>query len=231
VVEQLVETISEFTCPLCGHLHSIRTYDPEDLPLDILAVLKVGLGHGLGTKVVDRYSILGDDDVTPKVVKRVMKLCRLFLDEKLVTQSAVKSSLGLVDVPQPETVSLRDYNRLREDLEALRVQDESHRMEAERESVRADNLLARVESLNGKVSSLESQLSSSKLERSRLAKEVEEEARMENLDSSLDDWVQEFEDRTDFLFNPAEESREAFLGEAISKLLEDLEALKADDVT
>ncbi len=223
-----METISEFTCPLCGHLHSIRHYDPEDLPLDILAVLKVGLGHGLGTKVVDRYSILGDDDVTPKVVKRVLTLCRLFLDEKLVTQSAVKSSLGLVDAPQPETVSLRDYNRLREDLEALKVQAEDDRKTAERESVRADNLLAQVGALNGRVRSLEAQLSSSKLERSRIGKEVEEmEARAENSSEALDDLIEVIEERTDFEFDSEVDTREEFLAGVIPKILEDLEALKA----
>jgi hypothetical protein len=87
----------EFMCPLCGHLHSIRYYDPEDLPLDIEGVTKVGLGRKVGgTNVIGRYSILGDDDATPKIVKRVLSLYRFFLDPKVITQDEVKLSLGIV---------------------------------------------------------------------------------------------------------------------------------------
>ena len=77
-------------CPLCGLHHSIKKYRPEDLPLDIEAVLKVGLGRGNGTKVVSRYSLLGDDDVSPKIVKRVLTLCRFFLSQNIVTLDDLK---------------------------------------------------------------------------------------------------------------------------------------------
>src|SRR4030042_1451109 len=104
-------------CPLCGLHHSIKKYSPEDLPLDIEAVLKVGLGRGKGTKVVSRYSLLGDDDVSPKIVDRVLTLCGLFLDKKIITLNYLKHSLGIKDALPSGIVGVKEYHKLREDLE------------------------------------------------------------------------------------------------------------------
>jgi hypothetical protein len=49
----------------------VRYYEPESLPLDVLGVTRAGIGRGGGTRIVDRYSLLEDNDVTPKIVKRV----------------------------------------------------------------------------------------------------------------------------------------------------------------
>jgi len=102
----------EFTCPLCGHLPSIRYYDPEDLPLDIEGVTKVGLGLGRGTKVIDRFSLLCDNDVSSKIVRRVLSLRA-----------------------RPITISLKDYNKIREDAEALKVQQMMREKEATRSTL------------------------------------------------------------------------------------------------
>ncbi len=126
-------------------------YDPEDLPLDILAVKKVGLGQHHGTRVVDRYSILGDDDVSPKVVKRVLALCRLFLSKNVITIDGLRRDLGIENMIFPGTVSVKEYNRLREDMEALKVQAEFEERRANNEKIRADNLLNIVNSQQGKI--------------------------------------------------------------------------------
>ena len=125
----------EFTCPLCGHLPSIRYYDPEDLPLDIEGVTKVGLGLGRGTKVIDRFSLLCDNDVSSKIVWRVLSLCRFFLDQNRITQNEVKLSLGIATTPHPITISLKDYNKIREDAEALKVQQMMREKEATRSTL------------------------------------------------------------------------------------------------
>jgi DNA-binding MarR family transcriptional regulator len=217
-------------CPLCGLHHSIKNYDPEDLPLDIEAVLKVGLGRGKGTRVVDRYSLLWDDDVSPKVVKRVLTLCSFFLNQNRITQGDLKRSLGIVDAPQPATVGLWEYNRLREDMEALKVQTETDGRRADRESNRAKNLLMTLNSLHGKVKDLETQLSISKSSTSRLEKKLEEmEASVENSNEALDNVIELIEKRTEFMFNPTDDSREEFIAYVIPRLLEDIEALKAVD--
>ena len=260
-------------CPLCGLHHSIGKYEPDDLPLDIEAIVKVGLGRGLGTKVVDRYSILGDDDVTPKVVSRVLVLCGLFLRRKIVTMDDLKNSLGVENFPwiidvkeynrlredsealkvnlefekrvannekiradnllsivNSQRGNIRDNNRLREDVEALKVRVESEERKADRESKRANSLQATVNSLNGKVRDLETQLSNSESSRSRQSKEVEElEARVEDLNDALDDVVETIEERTNYVHDPSEDSRKDFIMSVITRLIEDVEALKADE--
>ena len=222
--------ISQFMCPLCGLHHSIKNYDPENLPLDIEAVLKVGLGRGKGTKVVDRYSLLWDDDVSPKIVKRVLTLCRFFLSQNRITQSDLKRRLGIVEAPTQSTVSLREYNKLREDVEVLKVQAEMDRKRADGESSRANNLQLMVNSLRGKVREVETQLSSAESSRSRLGKELEEmEASRENSNEVLDGVIETIEERTDFEFDPSDKSREEFISYVIPRLIEDLEALKAEN--
>lgn len=266
----------EFMCPLCGHLHSIRYYDPEDLPLDIEGVTKVGLGQGKGTKVVDRHSLLWDNDVSPKIVRRVVTLCRFFLDQKRITQNEVKQSLGITTTPTQDTISLKEYNQLREDAEVLKAQveeekkrgdveynrvnnlqvklnsqqitiknynkiredNESLRSQAEievrradRESSRAANLQATVNSLQKKVNSLETKLENAKSYNSELRRELEEsETRVEEANEVLDDLIETIENSTSYEFDPDLDSREEFIAEITRKLIEDIEALKADDV-
>ncbi len=262
-------------CPLCGHLHSIRTYDPEDLPLDILAVEKVGLGRGKGTKVVSRFSILGDDDVTPKVISRVLILCRLFLDTKLITLNGLKSSLGLEVASSTDTISIKEYSRLREEFEVMKVDVELDRKNTKLQSDRADNLLQTVNSqrakisdydrvreenevlkvnlefeeqrasresakagnlqkmvdaLQAKVRTLESQLSSVKSSRSDLRKQLDEMEAQEIDDvEALDNIIQKIEKITRNEFDETEDSKEEFITSVIQRLVEDIEALKAEN--
>lgn len=271
----MVGKISEFMCPLCGHLHSIRTYDPEDLPLDILAVQKVGLGQGKGTKVISRYSILGDDDVTPKVISRVLILCRLFLDKKLITLNDLKSSLGLEVTSSTDTISIKEYNRLREDFEAMKVNVEFERKNTKLQSDRANNLLQTVNyqrakisdydrlreenetlkvnleleeqrtshesakagnlqnmvnTLQAKVRTLESQLSSVKSSRSDLQKQLDElEAQETDDEDSLDNIIEEIEQITEYEFDEKKDSMEGFILSVIKRLIEDVEALNAEN--
>ena len=265
----------EFMCPLCGHLHSIRYYDPEDLPLDIEGVTKVGLGQGKGTKVVDRHSLLWDNDVSPKIVRRVVTLCRFFLDQKRITQNEVKQSLGLTMTNPQNTISLKEYNKLREDAEALKVQadDERKRGDAEHdradnlqaklnsqkvaiksyniiredyeslrsqaeiegrradgESSRAANLQAMINSLQKKVDNLETKLENAKSSNSELRRGLEEsETRVEEVNEVLDDLIETIENSTSYEFDPDLDSREEFIAEITRKLIEDNDALKADE--
>jgi predicted nucleic acid-binding Zn-ribbon protein len=262
-------------CPLCGLHHSIKKYSPEDLPLDIEAVLKVGLGRGRGTKVVSRYSLLGDDDVSPKIVKRVLTLCRFFLSQNIVTLDDLKHSLGIRDAPSSGTVSVKEYNKLKEDIESLKVMAEMEKrrgdmefsranrlsetvnsqrgkvndynrlreeyealkVEAEVERRRADNaqskandLQVKVNSLQDKVSNLQTRISNAESSRSSLVKELDEmETSIENANEILDDVIEDIEDRTDFVFDHSEESREEFIAGVVSRLFEDVEALKAEN--
>ena len=113
--------------------------------------MKVGLGRGKGTKVVSRYSILHDDDVSPKIVNRVLTLCRLFLRENIVTVSDLKNSLGIVDALPSGTISMKEYNKLKEDVESLKVTAETEKRRGDMEFNRANRLLETVDSQRGKI--------------------------------------------------------------------------------
>lgn len=228
-----------------------------------------------GTKVIDRYSILGDDDVTPKIMKRVLNLCKFFLDQKVITQNEVKQSLGLTMTNPQNTISLKEYNKLREDAEALKVQadDERKRGDAEHdradnlqaklnsqkvaiksyniiredyeslrsqaeiegrradgESSRAANLQAMINSLQKKVDNLETKLENAKSSNSELRRELEEsETRVEEANEVLDDLIETIENSTSYEFDPDLDSREEFIAEITRKLIEDNDALKADE--
>jgi len=228
-----------------------------------------------GTKVIDRYSILGDDDVTPKIMKRVLNLCKFFLDQKVITQNEVKQSLGLTMTNPQNTISLKEYNKLREDAEALKVQadDERKRGDAEHdradnlqaklnsqkvaiksyniiredyeslrsqaeiegrradgESSRAANLQAMINSLQKKVDNLETKLENAKSSNSELRRELEEsETRVEEVNEVLDDLIETIENSTSYEFDPDLDSREEFIAEITRKLIEDNDALKADE--
>lgn len=133
-------------CPVCGLHHSIKHYSPEDLPLDIEAVLKVGLGRGKGTKVIMRYSIIDDDDVTPKIVDRVLTLCRFFLNHNLISTNELMQSLGIENTLSSGMVSAKEYNKQKEEVESLKAENELDRRTARLQSNRADNLLKIVNS-------------------------------------------------------------------------------------
>ena len=228
-----------------------------------------------GTKVIDRYSILGDDDVTPKIMKRVLNLCKFFLDQKVITQNEVKQSLGLTMTNPQNTISLKEYNKLREDAEALKVQadDERKRGDAEHdradnlqaklnsqkvaiksyniiredyeslrsqaeiegrradgESSRAANLQAMINSLQKKVDNLETKLENAKSSNSELRRGLEEsETRVEEVNEVLDDLIETIENSTSYEFDPDLDSREEFIAEITRKLIEDNDALKADE--
>jgi hypothetical protein len=216
-------------CPLCGLYHSIRNYNPDNLQLDILAPQRVGLGRGRGSKILGYDSLLGDDDVTPKIVNRVVTLCSFFLTQKLISQCELKQSLGMRDAAQPNIVSLKEYNRLLEEVDALKVQGEIEGRRVDREAARANNLRDTANALRLKVERLETELSNSRSLGSRLREELDEsEAHQTNTDDFFTDLINTLEERTKFMFDSGEDSRESFITEVVEKLLEDLEALKAD---
>jgi hypothetical protein len=214
-------------CPLCGLYHSIGKYDPLDLPLDILVPERHGLGRGRGSRIDGYHSILGDVDVTPKVVRRVTALCGFFLNQKLISQIELKNSLGIVDTPSLNVV--REHNRLVEEVEALKVLAETESRRADREAARANRLEVTSSALRSKLSNLETQFANFRKERLRMVKELDElEVARVNSCNRLDDLIDTIEKRTKSMFNSAEDSRESFITEVFEKMLEDLEALKAD---
>ena len=136
----------------------------------------------------------------------------------------------LSETVNSQRAKLNEVNKLKEDAESLKTIVETEKRRADKESLRADNLQRWVNSLRAEVGVLEKRLSDSESLRSELVKELEEEeAQDENLGEALDETVQEIEERTDYVFDEADGSREEFIKSVVQRLLEDLEALKAED--
>jgi predicted nuclease with TOPRIM domain len=217
--------LPEFTCPLCGLNHSTRHYDPESLPLDILAPNRIGLGRGNGTRITGRYSILGDDDISPKIGKRVLDLCVFFVEKNLIRVSDLKARLKIKD----GAVDVRSFARMREDYEALKVELEDAGRNVTREYARAENLLTMNKSIREEVNRKNLELNTLKGNLSVRGKALDEcEAHVQNCNEKLDDLVDEIEERTDLVIG-AYESPIDFIMDSVKKLLEDLEVLKTGD--
>ena len=68
---------THFACPLCGKNCQLEGFDPENLSLDIRVKSFKGLGRGKGFDLDEEYSILGDEEFTPRICDRILDLLKL----------------------------------------------------------------------------------------------------------------------------------------------------------
>ena len=66
--------MDQLLCPLCGRRVSLKIFDPELLDSDIYAVSVASLGRGRGIMEVNRYSVLGDANITQPIVARCREI-------------------------------------------------------------------------------------------------------------------------------------------------------------
>ncbi len=109
-----LDQLSHLICPMCGLKISLKIFDPQSLDLDIYTVNLRGLGRGGGFEIADLTSVLGDDVVTPLIIRRVFSLCKLFFDRSLVSNEDLNKRLNF------EKGDLRSYNSDAEDKDSLR---------------------------------------------------------------------------------------------------------------
>jgi outer membrane murein-binding lipoprotein Lpp len=69
--------MTQLVCPLCGRHVSLKYFDPSDFDADILGVEMTGLGRGRGFAVTDRFSLLGDSQVTSMIKDRCYEIIRV----------------------------------------------------------------------------------------------------------------------------------------------------------
>jgi chromosome segregation ATPase len=188
-------------------------------------VTRVGLGRGKGTKITGRYSILGDDDVSPKIGKRLLDLCVFFVEQNLIRIGDFKARLRIKD----SEVDARSFVRMREDYEALKVELEDAGRSVTREYTRAENLLTVNKSIREEVNRKNLEINTLRGNYSDKGRLLDEcEAHVQNCNEKLDDLVTEIEERTDLVID-ADESSIEFIMDSVKKLLEDLEVLKTGD--
>ena len=67
-------------CPLCGKSSSPEHFDHSDFDLDIYEYEVHGRGRGRGFEGGSRISVLGDDEIIPIIVERVLEIIKMLID-------------------------------------------------------------------------------------------------------------------------------------------------------
>jgi chromosome segregation ATPase len=176
----------QLICPLCGKFTSIRYFDPGSFENDVLGVDTVGLGRGLGTRVVAKFSLLDDSQLMGTIRDR----CHLLV--------------GIIDGKSPP--DQKDLAALKGEVErwrkrALDRHKEGNDLEAKIADMEGDlrywqNEAKRLERLNvdsaSKVANMESSLRQWQYEVGRLRKMIiDKEAKIADLGSNLRSWYNE----------------------------------------
>ena len=69
---------------MCGKDSAFKSFNPEDLDLDIYVRQTSGLGYGGGFSYGPDESVLGDDFFTPKVMDRCIELLKVGIEKDIV---------------------------------------------------------------------------------------------------------------------------------------------------
>jgi hypothetical protein len=101
--------MSMVVCPLCGKSTSLRRF-PSGFEVDIVVRTVRGLGRGRGFETVNEESVLGDDEVTPLIVNRVLDILSVLLRKGCIS-GEILSSLH-INAEEPEMYVI--YDKIRE---------------------------------------------------------------------------------------------------------------------
>lgn len=110
--------MSHLVCPLCGKNAPLNSFHPESLELDISLVNYKGVISERGFEIPQRYSVIGDDYITPKVVSRVIELCNFFISNGVITSDEISNRLGLKE----DSVNPAEVSRLVDENYRLKLQ-------------------------------------------------------------------------------------------------------------
>ena len=110
--------MSHLVCPLCGKNAPLTNFHPDSLELDITLVNYKGIITEKGFEIPQRYSILGDDYLTPMVLNRVIELCNFFMSNNIITPDKMLERLGLKE----DLVNPTEVNRLIDENYKLKIQ-------------------------------------------------------------------------------------------------------------
>jgi hypothetical protein len=87
--------MSHLRCPLCGKNAYLESWDPENYFNDIRVTSFTGLGFGLGFKKTEEYSVLGDEDVTPRIVNRMINFLAFLIEEEIINPDTLIKRFNL----------------------------------------------------------------------------------------------------------------------------------------
>ena len=102
--------MSHFRCPLCGLNRYLNTWSPETYENDIIANTPVGLGRGGGFEIMDEHSVLGDTDITARIITRMANFLKFAVTENIISKDFLIEEFDInSDLKQQKFVPLHNY--------------------------------------------------------------------------------------------------------------------------
>lgn len=126
--------MSHLRCPLCGKNAPLQNWSPETYDMDIMVASFMGKGRAMGFEKTEEYSVLGDSEITPRIVERIINLLNLCLQEGIITKDYLIEKLKLEKkVPgQVRVVPSKLYGKSEVAILFLRIELDKIRKESTR---------------------------------------------------------------------------------------------------
>jgi len=239
--------MSHLACPLCGKYAPLSTLNPSILDLDLKLVSFQGLGRGKGFKVSEKWSILGDDNVTPVISERIVNLCKMLVNAGIIKKDRIAGELGIRASESPTVKKLEnELSKEKGFMEKMKIElaaaqrgyniqyDRANRLlDLIRDNVRKTDEFSFKEELEHGVDTPLKALP----ERIRLMIQTfnetlheldEAEAKLENLTDSIAEVVSDIEDATEYTFDENDyDTYEVLLKDAVNLIIEEYESIQA----
>lgn len=239
--------MSHLACPLCGKYAPLSTLNPSILDLDLKLVSFQGLGRGKGFKVSEKWSILGDDDVTPVISERIVNLCKMLVNEGVIKKDRIAGELGIRASEGPTVKKLEnELSKVKGFMEKLKIELAAAQRGYSIENNRANRLLDLIRDnvrktdefsyeeeweygVDTPLKALPERIQQIMQTYNETLRELDEaEAKLENLNDTISEVVSDIEDTTEYTFDEDDyDTYEALLKDAVNLLIEELESVQA----
>ena len=73
----------------------LSRWSPENYDYDIMVTRPIGKGRGLGFDNSEEHSVLGDSDITPRIIDRMVNMLCFFVQENIITEDDLIKRLNL----------------------------------------------------------------------------------------------------------------------------------------
>ena len=239
--------MSHLVCPLCGKNAPLSTLNPSVLDLDLKVVSFQGLGRGKGFKVSEKWSILGDDDVTPVISERIVDLCKMLVNEGIIKKDRIAGELGIRASESPTVKKLEnELSKEKGFMEKMKIElaaaqrgyniqnNRANRLlELIRDNVRKTDELSDEEEwehgVDNPLQALPERIQQIIQTYKETLRELDEaETKLENLNDTISEIVSDIEDATEHTFDENDyDTNEDLLKDAVNLIIDEFESVKA----
>lgn len=121
--------MSHLACPLCAKNCALSVWDPEHYYDDLEVLSYENLGYRRGFAPINRRSVLGDEEITPRVVSRCTRILHFCIKEEPDYMKQVVEGLKVKDyfLNTRELISVKEY----EDISRMLIQENRARISTE----------------------------------------------------------------------------------------------------